>query len=125
LLLALLAGVALLLAAVGTYSVMAYTVAQRTHEMGVRMALGAQPRDVIKLVLGQALSLALIGVTIGLGAAFGLMRFVSGLLYGVSLADPVIYIGLALLLGAVAILASYFPARRATRVDPLSALRSE
>jgi ABC-type antimicrobial peptide transport system permease subunit len=64
-------------------------------------------------------------VTIGLGAAFGLMRFVSGLLYGVSLADPVIYIGLALLLGAVAILASYFPARRATRVDPLSALRSE
>ncbi|HEY7910575.1 MAG TPA: ABC transporter permease [Blastocatellia bacterium] len=125
LLLALLAAVALLLAAVGTYSVMAYTVAQRTHEMGVRMALGAQPRDVIKLVLGQALSLALIGVTIGLGAAFGLMRFVSGLLYGVSLADPVIYIGLALLLGAVAILASYFPARRATRVDPLSALRSE
>jgi putative ABC transport system permease protein len=125
LLLALLSGVALLLAAVGTYSVMAYTVAQRTHELGVRMALGAQPGDVIKLVLGQALSLALIGVTIGLGAAFGLMRFVSGLLYGVSLADPIIYIGLALLLGAVAILASYFPARRATRVDPLSALRSE
>jgi putative ABC transport system permease protein len=125
LLLALLAGVALLLAAVGTYSVMAYTVAQRTHELGVRMALGAQPRDVIKLVLGQALSLALVGVAIGLGAAFGLMRFVSGLLYGVSLADPFIYIGLALLLGAVAILASYFPARRATRVDPLSALRSE
>jgi len=118
-------GMALLMAAIGLYGVIANSVAQRTHEIGVRMSLGARPGDVLKLVLGQGLGLVLIGVGIGLGGAFVLMRFVSSLLYGIRPTDPVTMGGAALVLAAVALLASYVPARRAMRVDPMVALRYE
>src|SRR5262245_31699651 len=104
---------------------MAYAVARRAHEMGIRLALGAPPRDVLMLVVGQGMKLALAGVGIGLAAAFGLARLMRGLLFGVSALDPLTFIAVALLLAVVALVACYIPARRATRVDPLTALRSD
>jgi putative ABC transport system permease protein len=124
-LLAIFATVALILAATGVYSVMATDVARRTHEMGVRLALGATGRDVLKLVVGQGMKLALAGVGIGLAAAFGLTRLMRSLLFGVSALDPLTFIAVALLLAVVALIACYIPARRAMRADPLTALRSE
>ena len=116
---------ALILAVIGIYGVMAYSVAQRMHEFGVRIALGAQPRDVLLLVLRAGVRLVVLGLIIGVPAAFAMGRGIGGLLYGVSAADPATFIGVPLLLGAVALLASAVPARRATRVPPIVALRND
>lgn len=124
-LLASFAAVAVLLAALGIYGVMSYSVSRRTHELGVRMALGAGQEDVIKLVVTQAMMLALVGSACGLIAAFVLTRMMSKLLYGVRSSDPLTFIAAVLLVSGVALLASYLPARRATRIDPVTALRCD
>ncbi len=124
-LVAIFAGLALVLAAVGIYGVMSYTVSRRTQEIGVRMALGAQMSSVRRMILGQTLKLALMGVGLGLAGAFVVARFLTSMLFGVSMYDPATFLGVAALLIAVALAASYIPARRAMRVDPIVALRYE
>ena len=116
---------AMLLAALGLYGVMAYSVMQRTVEIGVRMALGARPREVLALILRQGLYLIAIGVVLGLAGALALRSLITGLLFEVKATDPMTLITVALVLSVVGLLACYLPARRATKVDPLVALRSE
>jgi putative ABC transport system permease protein len=117
------ASVALLLSLLGIYGLIAYSVAQRTREVGIRRALGAQHGDILRLVVGQGFGLALAGVAAGMGGAFALTRVMKGLLFQVSATDPATFAGIALLFILVALAASYIPARRATRIDPMEALR--
>jgi putative ABC transport system permease protein len=125
LLLGIFAAIALVLAAVGIYGVMNYSVNQRKHEIGIRMAIGAQPSNILKMIVGQGMLMASIGVAIGIGAAFLLGRVIEVLLFTVSGRDPLTFIVLPIILVLVALVSSYFPARRATRVDPMNALRAE
>jgi putative ABC transport system permease protein len=125
LLLSVFGALALVLAAVGIAGVVGYSVSQRTNEIGVRMALGAQSRDVLRLVLGDSLSWSLIGVAIGIVASFGLSRFLRALLFGVTATEPMVLGAVSCLLVAVSLAASYIPARRALHVDPASALRHD
>jgi putative ABC transport system permease protein len=123
LLLAMFAGVALLLATVGIYGVVAYSVAQRAQEVGIRRALGAQQADILRLILGQGLAMVLVGIAIGAGGAFALTRVMKNLLFHVNATDPATFVGIALLFAMVALAGSYIPARRAARIDPMTALR--
>jgi putative ABC transport system permease protein len=119
------AGTALLLALAGMYGVMAYSVTRRTNEIGVRMALGASRTKILRLVLEQGLMTAAIGIAVGIVASVAVTRTITSLLFGLSPMDPVTFVGVGLLLAAVALLASYIPARRAAKVDPMVALRYE
>ena len=118
-------GIALLLSAAGVYAVTAYSVAQRTHEVGIRMALGAQRRDVLKLMVGTGMQMALIGVAIGVIGSLALTRVIQNQLYSVSTTDPITFAGISLLLLAVALLACWVPAFRAAKIQPIRALRYE
>ncbi len=124
-LLGLFAGIALLLAAVGIYGLIAYAVAQRTHEIGVRMALGAAPADVVWMVVRQGASLAVIGIVLGLGGAFALTRLLKTMLFGIGVSDPLTFAVAPLGLMLVVLLATFFPALRATRISPVVALKYE
>jgi ABC-type antimicrobial peptide transport system permease subunit len=124
-LLSVVGAIALVLALAGLSGLIAYSVSQRTREIGIRMALGAATQDVLKLVIGEGLLLTLTGLVIGMGAAFGLTRFLADLLYGVSVIDPLTFGAITMLLIGVALLACWIPARRATKVDPMIALRCE
>jgi ABC-type antimicrobial peptide transport system permease subunit len=124
-LLSIFAGIALLLAVIGIYGLMAYTVQQRTQEIGIRMALGAQPGDVLRMVLRHGLLLSLMGIAVGISGAFGVIRLMKSLIFGVSPTDPVTFVSVAILLAGVAFFACWIPARRASRVDPMVALRHE
>ena len=125
LLLTLFAGIALVLSVIGIYGVMAYATSQRRHEIGIRMALGAGSREVLALVVGQGMRLVAGGLVLGLAGAWVLSRVLTSQLYGVSARDPLTYLSVVLLLGGIALVASYVPARRAVRVDPMRSLRSE
>jgi putative ABC transport system permease protein len=125
LLLAVFGGLALVLAMVGLYGAISYAVSQRTHEIGIRMALGAAPGVMLKLILGGGLRLGLVGTALGLAVAFVLARLMTGLLFGVSATDPLTFLTVAVLLTLIALLASYIPARRVMRVDPMVTLRHE
>jgi putative ABC transport system permease protein len=125
LLLTIFAGSALLLAAIGIYGLMAYSVQQRTQEIGIRLALGADALRVRNMILFQGMSVALIGVVIGLASAFGLTRVIASFLFGVTARDPAVFVAVPVLLVAVAMFGIWFPARRAARVDPVIALRTE
>jgi putative ABC transport system permease protein len=124
-LLGIFAGIALVLASLGIYAVLSYAVAQRTQEIGVRMALGAQRRDVLRMILGQGLALTFVGIAFGVAGALALARVLSTLLYGTSATDPLTFAAVGATLSAVALVACYVPARRAMRVDPMVALRHE
>ena len=119
------AGTALLLAAIGVYGLMAYSVEQRTQEIGIRLALGAEYSDVRNMIVFQGMRLALIGVVIGVASAYGLTKLIASLLYGVQARDPLVFIGVPVMLSLVALIAVWVPARRATRVSPMDALRCE
>jgi predicted permease len=124
-LLSVFAGVSLLLAVIGVYGVMSYTVAQHTREIGIRMALGAQPRSILKLIVGRGLVLVSTGAVIGVAASFGLTRFIENMLFGVTPTDPLTFVMIVALLGLVALLACLIPAQRAMRVDPIVVLRHQ
>jgi ABC-type antimicrobial peptide transport system permease subunit len=119
------AALALVLGAVGIYGVVSYSVTQRRPEIGMRMALGAQRQDILRLIVGHGARLALIGVAIGIGGAFALTRLIRTMLFGVSITDPLTFLAVAMVLTTVALAACYIPARRAIRIDPIVALRHE
>jgi ABC-type antimicrobial peptide transport system permease subunit len=125
LLLSIFAGTALVLTAIGIYGVLAYSVAQRTNEIGIRMALGAAQSNIFRLIVGQAMTLVAISVIIGLVGAFAATRLLNSMLYGVGASDPATFVAIVLLIAAVAFVAAWLPARRASRVDPVVALRAE
>jgi putative ABC transport system permease protein len=124
-LLSLFAGIALALATIGVYGLLQYSTTQQIHDIGIRMALGARKTDILRAVVGQGLKLTVFGVAVGLGGAFVLTRLISSFLYGVTRTDPVTFACVSLVLAGVALLASYLPARRAARIDPMTALRYE